>query len=83
MEQKSTFLIAAIMAIVALVVLVIILIGEMYRQSQEILAMRILLNKADGIMRQLQRERDQYHAQVEDLLHGRRLPPEGGGGGKS
>lgn len=81
MEQNQTFLIAAITAIVALIVLVIILIGEMYRQNQEILAMRILLDKADGIMRRLQLERDQYHAQVEDLLHGRRLPPAGGGGG--
>ena len=81
MEQNQTFLIAAITAIAALIVLVVILIGEMYRQNQEILAMRILLDKADGMMQRLQRERDKYSAQVDDLLHGRRLPPEGGRGG--
>lgn len=83
MEQNQTFLITAITAIVALIILVVILIGELYRQNQEILAMRILLDKADGMMQRLQRERDKYSAQIDDLLHGRRLPPAGGGGGKS
>lgn len=72
-----------VLLILALVVLLILVLMEMVRQSREMDALHILLEEQGRELMDVQAQRDAYREKLDNLLHHRRINPQGGGGSKS
>ena len=72
-----------VLLILALLVILLLILLEMVKQSREMDALNILLEEQGKELKQAQAQRDAYREKLDNLLHHRRIKPQGGGGCKS